>query len=292
MHTEKIWTSQGLLRWTTGYFEKQEIDHPRLSAEMLLAHVLGCERLKLYMDPERPASELERAAFRDLVERAIKHEPVDYLVGEAPFFSMMFEVNKDVLVPRPSTETLVEHVIQHARVTPGFGGHVTIADVCTGSGVIAICLAKQLKDAKVIATDVSVAAIAVAKRNAVRYAVADRIEFRVGDLLEPLVGERVKYLVSNPPYIPDDEWKKLETNVKAHEPELALRGGVDGMDLLRVLVDEGRGLIESPGQIVLEMAAVHDEPMRELLHKTDGYEDVKVLPDHEGYPRILVADKR
>ncbi|QQE13513.1 peptide chain release factor N(5)-glutamine methyltransferase [Planctomycetota bacterium] len=289
MGTLKIWTSQALIRWTTQHFEKKGIDHPRLSAEMLLAHILNCERLRLYMDPERPATELERAAFRDLVERACEHEPVDYLVGQAPFFSMMFEVTRDTLIPRPSTETLVEHVIQHARVAPGLTKPV-IADVCTGSGIIAICLAKQIKDSRVIATDISEAALKVAKRNAEKHGVADRIDFRQGDLLEPLQGERFDYLVSNPPYIPDSEWSELERNVKEYEPEIALRGGEDGLQFLTSLIERGRDLINTPGQIALEMAAVHDKPIRELVRNTNRYENEHVLSDHESFPRILVAD--
>ena len=115
----ETWSTRRLLTWTTDYFKRKKIDSPRLSAEMLLAHVLGVDRLKLYMDPDRPANDLERATFRDLVERAVNHEPVDYLVGEAPFFSMLLKVTPAVLVPRPSTETVVEHVMQHSRRTPG-----------------------------------------------------------------------------------------------------------------------------------------------------------------------------
>ena len=147
----ETWTIRKLLDWTTQHFERKQIDRPRLCAEMLLSHVLGMERLQLYMDPDRPASDLERATFRALVERAAEHEPVDYLVGQAPFFSIMLKVSRDVLIPRPSTETLVEHLIQHARRTPGFHQPV-IADICTGSGAIAIALARHVTDGRIIAT--------------------------------------------------------------------------------------------------------------------------------------------
>src|SRR5690606_2657740 len=138
-----LWTTRRLLSWTTDYFQRKGLDSPRLTAEMLLAHVLGVTRLKLYMDPDRPATELERAAFRELVERAARYEPVDYLVGQTPFFSMMLKVSPAVLVPRPSTETIVEHVLQHARRTPGFHSPL-IVDLGTGSGAIAIAIAKHL----------------------------------------------------------------------------------------------------------------------------------------------------
>jgi len=283
------WSTRRLLAWTTEHFAKKGIDSPRMSAEMLLAHVLEVPRLKLYTDPDRPASELERAAFRELVERALKHEPVDYLVGQAPFFSMMFAVDRRVLVPRPSTETLVEHVIQHARRTPGFLSP-SIADVCTGSGVIAICLAKHIPHARVIATDAHADALEVARDNAKRHGVEERVEFRLGDLLAPLAGLRVRYLVSNPPYIPDHEWDAVAPNVKDYEPTHALRGGRDGLDLIRPLIAQAHHYLEKPGQLVVEIAASQKHAVLELVKRNPELTNAAVLADHEGLPRVLVAD--
>lgn len=260
---------------------------------MLLAHVLGQPRLKLYMDPHRPASELERSAYRGLVERAMRDEPVDYLVGQSPFFSMMLKVGPAVLIPRPSTETLVEHVLQHQRRTPGFAGP-RIADVGTGSGAIAIALAKQLAKSgapfSVIATDIRPEALAVAKDNAVAQGVADWIDFRQGDLLEPLRGERLTYLVSNPPYIPDHEWEAVQPNVKDHEPTHALRGGVDGLDYIRPLIEQARLYLADPGQLVVEIAACQKQAVIDLA-TTHGLRHPCVLVDHERLPRVLVADR-
>lgn len=287
---DQPWTTQRLLQWTTRYFEKQEIDHPRLAAEMLLGHVLGVDRLKLYMEPQRPASEVERAAMRQLVERAARHEPVDYLVGWAPFFSMQLEVTPAVLIPRPSTEALLEHVIQHAKRTPGFGSP-TIADVGTGSGAIAVAAAKHIPHSRVIACDVSEQALAVAQENAKKYGVADRIDFRCGDLLEPLGSERVHYLVSNPPYISDAEWEQVEANVKDYEPVSALRGGADGLKFLRPLIERGASLLDEPGQLVLEIAASQKQAVLELASKNPALAHAHVLADHERLPRVLVADR-
>lgn len=286
------WTTQRLLQWTTAAFEKKGIDSPRVCAEMLLAHVLGLQRLKLYMDPHRPATDLERAAFRELVERAMHDEPVDYLVGLAPFFSMMLKVSPAVLIPRPSTETLVEHVLQHARRTPGFSTP-RIADVCTGSGAVAIAIAKQFakagSDATLIATDISEDALAVARENAQTQGVADRIDFRQGDLLEPLGNEQFTYLLANPPYIPDHEWDAVEPNVKDHEPTLALRGGADGMDLIRPLIANAKKHLTDPGQLVIEIAACQRDDVIALASEA-GLRHPSVLVDHEKLPRILVAD--
>ncbi len=283
------WTTRRLLDWTTQYFERRALDSPRLSAEMLLAHVLGVPRLRLYMEADRPASELERAAYRELVERATRHEPVDYLVGQAPFFSMMFRVNPDVLIPRPSTETLVEHVIQHARRTPGFHRPL-IADVGTGSGAIAVALARHVPESRVIATDVSEAALELARQNAEAHGVTERVELRHGDLLDPLRGLRVRYLVSNPPYISDAEWAQVQANVKEHEPAGALRGGPDGLDVIRPLIGGARAVLDEPGQLVVEIAASQEAAVRGLVEDDGGFEHVHVLADHEGLPRVLIAD--
>ncbi len=286
-----VWTTRRLLAWTTDHLAKKGVEHARLAAEMLLSHVLGVVRLKLYMDPDRPASDLERSAFRDLVERAANHEPVDYLVGCTPFFSMMLKVTPDVLVPRPSTEALVEHVVQHARRTPGFNSPL-IADIGTGSGAIAIAVAKHIPHCTVIATDVSPEALEIASENAHDHGVADRISFREGSLLEPLAGERVAYFVSNPPYISDERWQKLSRNVKDFEPGGALRGGADGLKFLRVLIDQAHEYLDRPGQLVLEIDDTQKEQVLALAEAAAGLSHGHTLADHEGLPRVLVANSQ
>ncbi len=285
------WTTRKLLSWTSAHLAQKGVDSPKLASEMLLAHVLGVDRIKLYMDLDRPASELERATFRELVRRAAEHEPVEYLVGKCPFFSMMLHVNPAVLIPRPSTETLVEHVIQHAKRTPGFHAPL-IADIGTGSGAIAVALAKQIPNSRIIATDISEPALAVARENADALGVSDRIEFRQGDLLEPVEHERLHYLVSNPPYISDDEWKEVPRNVKDYEPETALRGGGDGLRYLRLLIRNGRGILRSPGQLVLEAAASQKQALLKLAREAGVWANEHILTDHEHLPRVLVCGTR
>jgi release factor glutamine methyltransferase len=285
----QAWTTRRLLAWTAQHLARKKVDSPRLATEMLLAHVLGVDRLKLYMDPDRPANELELATFRGLVERAVNHEPVDYLVAKSPFFSMMLTVNPDVLIPRPSTETLIEHVIQHARRTPGFNSP-TLADVGTGSGAIAIALARHIPNSRVIATDISDKALDVARENALAHGVADRIEFRQGDMLEPIAHERLRYLVSNPPYISDAEWRDVPPNVKDYEPPSALRGGADGLRYLRELIEKSRPLVDSPGQLVLEASSSQKQALLKLTASAGGWDNAHVLADHEHLPRVLVCD--
>ena len=284
------WTSRRLLEWTSQYLERKGIDHARLATEMLLAHVLGVERIKLYLDLDRPASELERAAFRELVARAAAKEPVDYLIGQTPFFSMMLRVDRSVLIPRPSTEALVEHVIQHARRTPGFGAPV-IADIGTGSGAIAIALAKHIPHCRVLATDLSGPALELAATNAKEHCVSDRIDFMQGDLLAPLSGRRVRYLVSNPPYISDREWDAVASNVKDYEPESALRGGLDGLAYLRPIIEHAYEYLEGPAQVVVEISSSQKQLVLELIEQAKWLSNGHVLVDHEGLPRVAVADR-
>ncbi len=279
------WTTRRLLHWTTQHFEARDIDSPRVCAEMLLGHVLGVERLRLYMEPDRPAAVEERQAFRALVTRAAAHEPVDYLVGRAPFFGLELEVGPDVLIPRPSTETLVEFVLQDAR-SRGLQD-LALADLCTGSGAVAVALTRHLSAAQTVATDLSEAALAVAARNAAQAGVADRVAFRHGDLYEPLEDQRFDYLLANPPYIRDTEWADVAANVRDYEPVSALRSGVDGLDHLRPLIARAADHLKPGGVALFEHAASHEAEVLALAHQA-GFAHAHVLRDHERLPRVLV----
>jgi release factor glutamine methyltransferase len=284
---QRTWTTRALLAWTAEHLEKQGVDSPRVSAEMLLSHVLGVPRLKLYMEPDRPASPEEREQFRGLVQRAGKHEPVDYLVGFTPFFAMEFKVSPAVLIPRPSTETLIEYVLQNIR-SRDQESPLRIADICTGSGAIAIALAKHLPNAQIIATDISENALTIAQENAQTHGVSDRIDFRQGNLLEPIEGERFDYLLSNPPYISDTEWQEVAPNVRDYEPTLALRAGEDGLDLIHPLIAEAANHLLPDGKVLIEIAASQDRVAVGLAEKA-GLLNIDILQDHDRLPRVIVG---
>lgn len=288
-------------------FTKKDLDSPGLMSEILLSHVLGCERLKLHMEADRPATPLERETLRVLVQRALNHEPVQYLTGEAWFYGAPYKVDRRVLIPRPSTSTIIDEVLHHARATPGFGGPaganagegVLLADVCTGSGCIAITLLKQLPRARAVATDLSADALAVAAENAKRHNVADRLDFIEGDLVAALDQHPVArtegslhYLVSNPPYIPDHEWDAVEPNVKNHEPHLALRGGKDGMDFVRRLMAEAPRKLRPGGQLLIEVAACTGRECVKLAEGTEGLAGVRLVRDLDGLDRVVVATRQ
>ncbi len=290
----QTWTTRSLLAWMSDAFARADLDSPRLSAELIVSHVIGCERLKLYMDPDRPATPLERERLRDLTGRALRNEPVQYLVGEAWFFSLGFRSDPRALIPRPSTETLVETVLQHARAVAGFE-RAQIADVCTGSGCIAISLLRNLPEARAVGIDISPEALALAEENATLHHVSDRLDLIQGNLLEALAdhptGRQVHYLVSNPPYIPDAEWEEVEPNVRDFEPELALRGGRDGLQFVRPIIECGPERVRPGGLLIVEIASATADAALELARAHPLLADERIEEDLEGLPRALVATR-
>src|ERR1700733_13802834 len=183
--SDGTWTVRRLLEWTPGFLQKKGVDQPRLSAELLLAHVLSVPRIKLYTDFERVLDEKSLTAYRELVRRASEQEPIAYLTGKAHFFNLEFSVTRDVLIPRPDTETLVENVLQLVRHQAGLETP-RVLDLCTGSGCIAAAIAKHLKASTVAATDLSAAAVEVARRNIQSLGLSERVTVEQGDLFEPL----------------------------------------------------------------------------------------------------------
>lgn len=293
------WTTRRLMAWITDALARHHADSPRLCAEMLLAHVIGCDRLRLYMEIDRPATPLERESLRELVSRAMNDEPVQYLVGEAWFYGLPMTVDRRVLIPRHCTETIVEQVLHHARSEPGFGGPagqgVTIGDVCTGSGAVAIAILKNLKGARALATDVSPEALELARRNADRHAVADRADFLAGDLLNPIrdhpAGHGLHYVVSNPPYIPDHEWQEVARNVKDFEPEIALRGGPDGLRFVRPIIEQAPACLRPHGLLLVEIAACTAGAVLRLAEGHPLLRTPRIVKDGDGLPRVLVATR-
>lgn len=280
----------------SGAFRAAGIDSPKLAAEVLLSHVLGCDRLRLAMESDRPASEDERARLRGLAARAIKHEPIQYLVGQWWFFGLPFSLDPRVLIPRPATETIVEHVLQHARANhpSDLQEPLRVADVATGSGAIAIAIAHNRKDAQVLASDISPGALEVAAINAQRHEVDSRVEFVPGDLLEPIIprgADGFHYLLSNPPYIPDHEWDAVLPNVRDHEPHAALRGGADGLRFVRPILEQAHTLLRPGGLVLVEVAESTADNALAIAAGNRALRDPRVLKDFENRPRVVLATR-
>ena len=292
----EAWTVRRILEWTSAYFTRKHLDSPRLAAELLLGHVLSVPRIKLYTDYERPLSEQQLASMRALVRRAAEDEPIEYLTGRAHFFNLEFEVNRDVLIPRPDTETLVENVLQLARNQAGFEAP-RVLDLCTGSGCVAAAIAHHSKAASVVATDVSPGAVVVARTNVERLGLSDRVVVGEGDLFEPLAGmvdgRPFQLVVANPPYIPTSQVEALDRSVRDYEPLQALDGGLDGMVLHRRILAGAPRYLAPGGRVFLEIAFDQGElAMQVAAEHGSDFEDARILKDFGGRDRVLTARKK
>jgi len=285
------WTIGRLLNWTADHFRDRGFDSARLEAEMLLAHCRGCQRIMLYTAFDEVADEPLRQKFRELVRRRIAGQPVAYLVGGREFYSLEFEVGPDVLIPRPETETVVVALLDHAREQGREKEPLAIADVGTGSGVLAVCAAKQLPAAKVTAIDISSAALDIARRNAERHRVADRVKLVEGDLFSGCPPEaRFDFIVSNPPYITTQELEKLDETVRDFEPRLALDGGPEGTQVVERLIAEAAERLKPGGLLLMEVSPTIATRCESLVDASP-LERLETLPDMADHPRVVQAQR-
>lgn len=313
-----------MLRWAQPWFEERGVEDARLDAEVLLAHVTGLDRVHLYANFDRPLQADELRDFKGLIKRRVAdREPVAYLVGYREFWSLRFAVDKRVLIPRPDTETVVELARHRARelagvptrpeplssidpsaLEPAEGEEVAepepvvppepralrVADIGTGSGIIAVALAKELPFATLVATDLSSAALEVACANVETHGVTDRVSLQQGDMLEPLGDERFDLIVSNPPYIGRREAEGLMPEVVRHEPMMALSSGPSGMELLEVLATRGQDSLVPGGWLVCEIGHDQGAEAAATFERAGGWLDVRVHQDRfSGQDRVLEA---
>ncbi len=276
----EAWTPLRLLAWTQEFFAKKGIDAPRLTAELLLAQALRCDRVRLYLDFDKPVAEAELAGYRALVRRRAEGEPTAYLLGAREFYGRRFRVDPRVLVPRPETELVLEAAL---AALPAGGAAL---DLCTGSGAIGVTLALERAGARVVATDLSADALAVAAENAAALGAA--VDLRQGDLYSPVAeGERFDVVVSNPPYVPTGELAGLAAEVR-REPRGALDGGPDGLSLLRPIIAGAPTRLRRGGALVLEMHETHLEALPRLCLAA-GFARAEARRDLAGLPRLVVA---
>lgn len=280
----ETWTVGKLLTWTTQWLAGRGSESPRLDAEVLLATVRGCSRILLYTAFDEVVPDGVRARFRELVKRRGDGEPVAYLTGTKEFFSLAFDVSPAVLVPRPETEQLVVRAIDLVRGE----GSPRIADVGTGSGAIAVTLAKHLPSAEIVAIDISPAALTVAKANAVKHGVADRIEFVESDLFANVgPGRPFDLVASNPPYVRDDEFEGLPRDVRLHEPKQALVAGPTGVEVIGRLAAEAADRLSPGGWLLVEIGP--PEASEAAVRSVAGLRGEPTLRDLAGIPRVLQA---
>ena len=279
------WTIGALLKWATDDFRGRGIEQPRLDAEVLLAFALRATRVQLIVDSQRPLMPDELARFRELVKRRRVREPVAYLLGEREFYGRPFRVDRRVLIPRPDTEALVDVGLSRSA---GRALGARVLDLCTGSGCVAISLARERPTTKVHATDKDAGALAVARDNAMRLG-AYNVSFSERDLFEGLrtpYGGAFDLIVSNPPYIPAGDIAGLAADVRSFEPRLALDGGADGLDLLRRVIDGAPAFLASGGALAVEVGA-GEAPAVEALFVARGFADVVRTRDYGKIERVV-----
>jgi len=278
------WTILKILQWTAAYFRDKGVESPRLDAELLLSATLGMDRVSLYVNFERPLDADELTRYRGKVRRRADREPLQYILGETEFWSLSFSVNPSVLIPRADTEVLVEEALKRIN------GCASVLDIGTGSGAIAVALAHEKPQLRVTALDCSEQALEVARGNARRNGVAERVTCLAGDL-NSLPPGPFEMIVSNPPYIPSRDWEQLMPEVRDHEPRLALDGGDDGLEAYRRIAVQAAKVLPPGGWLLVEVG-IDQAKVVNALFRAAGLTDLEQRDDYAGIPRVVTGRVR
>ncbi len=290
MSSYEPWTIERLLGWTTDFLKQKGADSPRLDAEVLLAHARNSRRIDLYAAYKEIVNAPALDAFRQLVRQRAAGTPVAYLVGYREFYSLRFRVSPDVLIPRPDTETLVMELLELAKQSEP---PLTIADVGTGSGIIAICIAKYLPNARIWATDICPKALSIAADNCQEHAVSDRIHLLQSDLLKQIPpDQKFHFIASNPPYVTEEEFDQLPVEIRANEPRQALVAGPTGVEVIERLVAQAAERLLPGGWLLVEISPMIESTGQKVIADEGHFHPAATIPDLAGRPRILRAQRR
>ncbi len=281
------------LRWAKETLASSGVPEPEADAQVLVAHVAGVDRLNLFLNTGRVLSLEEEKRLTDLIRERAGRKPFQYILGEQEFWSLPFKVTPDVLVPRPETETLVETVLNTLKSRNPCSSRLTILDLCTGSGILAVVLAREIPESDIYAVDLSKAALSVAMDNARRHGVSDAITFLQGDLFAPLAKRETLFdvIVSNPPYVPSDILGGLSPEVKDYEPHLALDGGPDGLDIVRKIISDSPAYLRIGGWLFLEIGDGQGKEVLKELEKAEIFKHISLVRDHCNVPRVIRAQR-
>ena len=292
--TTDQWTIAGILSWTQGHFEKWRPETPRLDAELLLAFVLGCSRLDLYLKADQPLNQKERKAYRELVQQRADGCPIAYLIGEKEFWSLTLEVNKNTLIPRPDTETLVENTvvqIQNWQIKHP-ESQCQIAELGTGTAAIPLAICAEVKNLHIIAVDCSKDVLEVAERNMERHKSLLSPRNNLIELVESTLfskinlTEKLDFIISNPPYIPSKNISSLQVDITQYEPLIALDGGPDGLSFYRYLLETAPSLLTPEGEMFLEIGFDQQANLNLLLKEFPDWKTSVFQPDLQGNDRV------
>lgn len=291
MPPTEVWTVGRLLQWTTDYLKQRGADSPRLDAEVLLSESLGCQRIELYTAFDQVPGEEKLTRFREFVRRRAEGMPVAYLVGRREFYSLSFTVTPAVLIPRPETEFVVIAVLDLAKQRPA--QEFAVCDVGTGSGIIAVSVAKHLPGCRVTALDISPEALEVARANATAHGVVDRVELAESDLMEAVPEDRrFDFIVSNPPYVSEAEAANLPPDVQKYEPRQALVAGPRGTEVIERLVPQAASRLEPGGHLLMEISPMIHEAVLEIVRADDRLEPAPTILDLARLPRVVHAIRK
>lgn len=289
---EKEWNITRLINWTSEYLQEKGVENAKLNAERMLAHVLSLDRLHLYLNYDRPLTAQELQRFKRLLQRRLRREPLQYILGETEFMSLPFKVNPDVLIPRPETEILVEKVLEFCQSQFSNKLEIHILDIGTGSGCIAISLARYLSNAQITALDISPEALKIARENALLNQVDNRLDFVLFDFLNTEIPRnwfnKFHVIVSNPPYIARHEFDSLPKEVKDFEPPIALLDGGDGLTFHRKISETAPRLLKAEGIVAVELAMGQAEKVKPLFAEK-GFKKITIFTDLTGIERVLIG---
>ncbi|MFO7447776.1 MAG: peptide chain release factor N(5)-glutamine methyltransferase [Ignavibacteriaceae bacterium] len=272
---------------STEYLDKKGIESPKLNAELLLAHILKFKRIDLYLSFDRPLKQNEIDDYRNLLKRRAGFEPLQYILGKVEFYGLSFKVNSSALIPRPETEILVEHVINFVNenaVSP-----LRILDIGTGSGIIAVSLAKNLPDASITGIDISNDALELAKENAVLNSVDNQIEFVQADILNYGITDKYDIVVSNPPYVSLKDYAELKPELKVHEPRIALTDNSDGLNFYRQISSSSKNILKEGGRTFYELGQGQFEDVSKILEQ-NNFINIKTKKDYLGIERVITGE--
>ncbi|MCF8032008.1 MAG: peptide chain release factor N(5)-glutamine methyltransferase [Desulfarculaceae bacterium] len=286
----ETWTVGRLIPWAADYLKKYSVDAARLSGELLLAQVLGCTRLELYLRFDQPLAPEELAAFKALILRRREHEPVAYILGNREFWGLELACGPGALVPRPESEHLVEEGLARLEGLEA----PRVLDLCTGTGAVALALASERPDAEVIASDISDQALTWARNNAENLGLAERVSFKQGDLWEAVAASSGFFdlITANPPYVAEDEWEGLPREVKDFEPRLALHGGERGLEATRAIIAGAGAHLRPLGWLLLELGAGQAGAAAELAQASGAFDAISTVPDLGGIERVLICQRK
>jgi release factor glutamine methyltransferase len=291
----KPWIIKELLKVTTDYLKEKQIESPRLTAEVLLAHQLNAPRVNLYLNFDQPLNESEISGYRALIKRRLRREPLQYITGVQEFWSSDFMVDQQVLIPRPESELLVEQAIKLVKSLAELQSRpARILDLGTGCGALAISLAKEVQDAQIWATDISAGAVKLARLNAKKHGVSDRIEFRQGELWQPLMKQDITFdiILSNPPYVDSEEYNDLPPEVRDYEPRLALDGLEGGMYYIERIIAGSPDFMNPGGWLFLEMAPDQtDNALKLIAEFKEAYGEKFRIKDYSQRYRVVCAQR-